>query len=114
MFGPLTIPKLVKGDSKTFLFLSYNGTRARSPYNATATLPTLAERMGDFSQSFVRGVPVQIFDPTTHRPSRATGSQLAAESRGAGTAALHPAAEPAGQPCRIISTSLPPTTTATI
>ena len=68
LFGPLAIPKLLKGDSKTFLFLSYNGTRSRSPYNATATLPTLAERMGDFSQSFVRGAPVQIFDPITHLP----------------------------------------------
>ena len=68
LFGPLTIPKLVKSDPKTFLFLNYFGTRARNPYNATATLPTAAERAGDFSQSFVRGVPVQLFDPTTHAP----------------------------------------------
>jgi hypothetical protein len=76
LFGPLTIPKLVKGDNKTFLFLNYFGTRARSPYNATATVPTLAERGGDFSQSFVRSVPVTIFDPTTHAPY--PGNQLPA------------------------------------
>ena len=79
LFGPLSIPKLVKSDSKTFLFLNYVGTRARNPYSATATLPTAAERAGDFSQSIVRGNPVQIFDPSSHAPlpgNRIPGSLL--------------------------------------
>jgi hypothetical protein len=68
LFGPFGIPKLIKSDPKTFLFLNYFGTRARNPFNETATLPTAAERAGDFSQSTVRGLPVQIFDPNDHSP----------------------------------------------
>jgi hypothetical protein len=64
--GPLHIPKLLNSD-KTFFMLNYRGTRSRTSFNAVSTVPTLLERSGDFSQSFVRG-PVTIFDPTTHAP----------------------------------------------
>ena len=64
--GPLRIPKLLKGDNTSF-FLNFFLTRSRSPYQGTATVPTLLERSGDFSQSFTR-TPVSIFDPTTGAP----------------------------------------------
>ena len=60
--GPLRIPKLFK-DENTFLFVSYFGTRARNPYSSFSTVPTEAERTGDFSQ-----VPTTIYDPTSHQP----------------------------------------------
>lgn len=65
--GPLVIPKIVK-DTSTNFFVSYFGARARNPYTAVETVPTLLEREGNFSQSIQSGGPVRIFDPTTHQP----------------------------------------------
>ncbi|HEY3936965.1 MAG TPA: TonB-dependent receptor [Bryobacteraceae bacterium] len=71
--GPLVIPKLVK-DPKTQFFITYFGTRARSPKLFAETVPTEAERNGDFSQAVqslgtsATSVPVTIFNPTTHQP----------------------------------------------
>jgi trimeric autotransporter adhesin len=65
--GPLVIPKLVN-DPSTFFFLSYFGTRNRTPNTFTETVPTALERGGDFSQSIQSGGPVQIFNPSTHQP----------------------------------------------
>lgn len=64
--GPLRIPKIIDSDT-TFVYFTYSGSRARNPYNATSTLPSEAERSGDFSQSVARW-PVQIYDPTNHQP----------------------------------------------
>ncbi|MBV9608413.1 MAG: TonB-dependent receptor, partial [Acidobacteria bacterium] len=71
--GPLMIPKLYKGDSKTFFFFNYNGGRGENPFDAFSTVPTLAERSGNFSDVTLRngpnaGVPVQIFNPATGQP----------------------------------------------
>ncbi len=63
MGGPLNIPHIYHGGTKTFLFGSYTGTRATNPYDVFSTVPTMAERSGDFSQS-----PVTIFNPMTHLP----------------------------------------------
>jgi trimeric autotransporter adhesin len=65
--GPLVIPKIVKAPS-TFFYLNYTGTRARAPYSAVETVPTAAERAGDFSQATVNGAPVTIFNPNTNAP----------------------------------------------
>src|SRR5438445_3397941 len=68
--GPFKIPKLVSLTNTNYIF-TYNATRLRSPYDAFSTVPTLAERRGDFSQTLIRsgaGDPVRIFDPGTHVP----------------------------------------------
>ena len=65
--GPLRIPKLLEKDTNTFFFISYFATRAKNPYKNVATVPTAAERSGDFSQSFENG-PVTIFDPRNGLP----------------------------------------------
>ncbi len=70
--GPLSIPKIVKDPSTNF-FISYFGTRAKNPQVNFSTVPTAAERAGDFSSAVQstganQTVPVQIFDPTTHLP----------------------------------------------
>jgi trimeric autotransporter adhesin len=73
MGGPLVIPKIVK-DPKTQFFLSYFGTRARSPKLFTETVPSLDARNGDLSQATqslgtsATNVPISLFDPTTHLP----------------------------------------------
>jgi hypothetical protein len=65
--GGLKIPKILQSD-KTFVFLSYFATRAKNPFTAVDTVPTLLERSGDFSQSSVRGTPVTLFDTQTGAP----------------------------------------------
>ena len=64
--GPVTIPKVYKGKDKTFFFLNFEGDRHSSgSYANILSVPTALERQGDFSQSILYGVPVQIFDPAT-------------------------------------------------
>ena len=71
--GPLVLPKIVK-DPSTQFFISYFGTRARTPQLFTETVPTAAERQGDFSQAgqslgtSATNVPVTIVDPATRQP----------------------------------------------
>lgn len=65
--GPLIIPGVVK-DPSTFFFISYFGTRNRNPNTFTETVPTEAERAGDFSGSITStGATAQIYDPTTRQ-----------------------------------------------
>ncbi len=66
--GPLNIPHIYHGGSKTFFFLNYNGSYGDTPYNFFTTVPTALERNGDFSQTLVNGQPVQIFNPATGQP----------------------------------------------
>lgn len=59
--GPVTIPHLYDGHDKTFFFANYEGRRERNPFAPPAyTVPTLAERAGDFS-----AVGYDIYDPAT-------------------------------------------------
>ncbi|HYY70006.1 MAG TPA: TonB-dependent receptor, partial [Terriglobales bacterium] len=60
--GPLIIPKIYNGGDKTFFFVHYNGSRAQNPFDAFSTVPTCAERNGDFSQ-----LSSLIYDPSTHQ-----------------------------------------------
>jgi len=63
MGGPLIIPKLYKG-TKTFYFVNYNGSRGDTPFDQYSTVPTEAERSGDFSGAVLpNGSPIQIFYP---------------------------------------------------
>ncbi len=71
--GPVRIPKLYNGSKKTFFFVHYEGLRNKNPQGGLLSLPTQAERSGDFSQSYntqvVAGqrtsIPYTIFDPST-------------------------------------------------
>lgn len=59
MGGPLMIPKLFDLSRILNFTVTYNGTLARNPYDATATLPSAAERGGNFAGRNT------IFNPTT-------------------------------------------------
>ncbi len=65
--GPLRIPHLLKGDS-TFFTVSYYSTRGQSVSYNVGSVPTLAERNGNFSQTLVNGVVPTIYDPATGAP----------------------------------------------
>ncbi len=69
--GPLVFKKIK--DPKTQFFVTYFGTRAKSPNLFTANVPTLAERNGDFSQAIESlgsggTKAVTLYDPVTHQP----------------------------------------------
>ncbi len=72
--GPLNIPKIYKGGTKTFFFVNYNGSRSNNPYDAFSTVPTQLERTGDFSQTFYPSTtaPVQLFGPGTSGGNQVT------------------------------------------
>ena len=58
--GPVRIPKLYNGKDKTFFFFAYEGSRRNEGVVRTLTVPTIAQRGGDFS---LNSNP--IFDPDT-------------------------------------------------
>ncbi|MCX6612161.1 MAG: carboxypeptidase regulatory-like domain-containing protein, partial [Acidobacteria bacterium] len=58
--GPVRIPKLYNGKDKTFFFFAYEGSRRNEGVVRTLTVPTVAQRGGDFS---LNSNP--IFDPAT-------------------------------------------------
>ena len=69
--GPLNIPKIYNGGSKTFYFVNYNGRRGDHPFDQFSTVPTLLERQGNFSQTVYTSGPaagsaVTIFNPLTN------------------------------------------------
>jgi len=70
--GSPYIPGLTQPNPKQFVFLNLTGGRTITPFNAYATVPTVAQRTGDFSglTQTVNGVatPVTIYDPTTNAP----------------------------------------------
>ncbi len=47
--GPVVLPHIYSGQHRTFFFGSYEGLRAASPVTSVLTVPTAAERSGDFS-----------------------------------------------------------------
>jgi Carboxypeptidase regulatory-like domain len=78
--GPVWIPKIYNGHDRTFFFFSWEQFRQTVGGPVTTTVPTAAERTGDFSQFLQAnnvlginpcdGTPVvygQIFDPSTAR-----------------------------------------------
>lgn len=68
--GPVWIPKVYNGRNRTFWFFNYEGSREGVPRANVATVPSLLEREGDFSQSrATNGQPVNIFDPLSTRQS---------------------------------------------
>src|SRR6266550_5775924 len=59
--GPLSIPHLYNGKDKTFFFVDYEGQRLRQGLVVNSTVPTDAQRLGDFSAPGLK----TIYDPLT-------------------------------------------------
>jgi hypothetical protein len=70
--GSPSIPGLVKANTKQFVFLNVTGQRNTTPTNLYGTVPTLAQRSGDFFglTQTVNGVttPVTLYNPATGQP----------------------------------------------
>jgi hypothetical protein len=61
MGGPLKIPHIYDGTDKTFFYINFGGTWSRTPVDQFATVPTVAERNGDFSAD-----NVQLYNPLSN------------------------------------------------
>lgn len=68
--GPVVIPKLFYGGTATFFSLSYEGMRETIGRSYLTTIPTMAERTGDFSRVVDNaGQPLPIYDPASTHPN---------------------------------------------
>ncbi|HYA64974.1 MAG TPA: carboxypeptidase regulatory-like domain-containing protein, partial [Candidatus Sulfotelmatobacter sp.] len=67
--GPLKVPRLFDWSKTTFFAAGWNGTRGSTPYDAFSTVPTGAERGGNFSGlTGTNGNPIVIYNPQTGQP----------------------------------------------
>jgi hypothetical protein len=69
--GPLNIPHIYHGGTKTFYFVNYNGKRGENPFDEFSTVPTPPERSGDFSgttytSGSAKGQPIFLYNPTNN------------------------------------------------
>jgi len=71
--GPVRLPKIYDGRSRTFWTFAYEGLYIRRNLSGTYTVPTLSQRKGDFSDLLKLGSKYQIYDPATTRPTTQAG-----------------------------------------
>ncbi len=64
--GPIVIPHLYNGHDKTFFFFSWEQFRQTLSASPQATVPTAAERAGDFTA--ILGGPTAVINPCTGAP----------------------------------------------
>ncbi len=67
--GPVYIPKLYDGRNRTFFTYGYDNAYRAVGTVTSQTVPTAAERRGDFSALLALGPEYQIYDPATITPS---------------------------------------------
>ena len=63
--GPVWIPKVFNGRNRLFWFFALEDINDSFPEPLTTTVPTAAERNGDFSALLAQGSRYQIYDPST-------------------------------------------------
>lgn len=74
--GPVIVPKIYNGQGKTFIFADFQGTRRIQRVPANFTVPTVAERAGDFSADHnTAGALVKIYNPFSTARSTTTPGQ---------------------------------------
>ena len=62
--GPISIPHVYNGKNRTFFFVAYQGTQRVKGSSFTATVPTDAQKRGDFSAPGLK----MIYNPYTTNP----------------------------------------------
>ena len=82
------IPHLTKPSGKDTVFLTVAGTRSSSPDDFYATVPTLAERTGDFTAAGL----APIYDPVTGQQFSSNGTGNVIPSTGAAGESISPQA----------------------
>jgi hypothetical protein len=69
MTGPVSIPKLYDGRNRTFWTYGFEDLTIIRNLSFTGTVPTEAQRRGDFSQLLRLGARYQVYDPFTTVPA---------------------------------------------
>lgn len=69
--GPLLIPRVYNGRNRTFWMFGFQAHDRAQPVSSLQSVPTEAQRRGDFSALLALGPQYQIYDPFTTRPSGA-------------------------------------------
>jgi hypothetical protein len=94
--GPLVIPKIYNGSNKTTFFVNWNLQRGINPFDSYATVPTAAERLGDFSQAAIATGPLAGTVPIIYNPVREQSDSLRHDQfRSRRTTTVRSAAQPA-------------------
>jgi len=89
--GPVMVPHLYDGHDRIFYFVAYEGIYDNAPSPSIITVPTVAERNGDFSALLALGSSYTIYDPYTATQSGSTITRKPISSNG--VANVIPAAE---------------------
>lgn len=63
--GPVILPKIYNGKNKTFFMYAVENIHYASPRGVNYTVPTAAERAGDFTALLAIGPQYRIYDPAT-------------------------------------------------
>lgn len=63
--GPVLVPKVYDGHNRLFFFFAYEGIKDNTPNPSIVTVPTLAERSGDFSSLLALGSNYTLYDPAS-------------------------------------------------
>src|SRR5690348_12962162 len=90
--GPLNIPKLYNGGDRKSFFFNFNIIRGTSPQNILASLPTAAERQGDFSATTIASGPGAGSTPIIYQPTTYLGPRTAFPGNVIPSSMLNPAA----------------------
>jgi hypothetical protein len=64
--GPIRLGRLYDGRNRSFFFFDYEGLRVRQARTLTATVPTPAEQVGDFSSLLDMSSPTGVLDCGGH------------------------------------------------
>ncbi|MCX6633577.1 MAG: carboxypeptidase regulatory-like domain-containing protein [Acidobacteria bacterium] len=70
--GPVWIPKVYNGKDKLFWFFTYEGHKNSEPAPTYTTVPTAAQRKGDFSDLLKLGTNYTLYDPASAVQSGST------------------------------------------
>jgi hypothetical protein len=70
--GPVYLPKIYNGQNKLFWMFTYEALPDSQPNTNFVTVPTAAERQGNFSALLAAGSQYQLYDPNTAVQNGAT------------------------------------------
>lgn len=77
--GPVEIPKLYNGRDRTFFMWAYEEMKESRTRGSTFTVPTEAQRTGNFSELLGLGSNYQIYNPLTRRQQAGSTTRYTAD-----------------------------------
>ena len=76
----MRLPRLYNGANRTFWYYAWEANKWMAPGTFTGTVPTAAQRGGDFSALLALGPNYQIYDPATIAPAPSWPLRAAADA----------------------------------